>query len=463
MWFYLVLLIFEFFLYNDAPNNMDKSFMAMFLLLAIAQYVRFFIKNKKQLKSILIRHSFIFLLCYFVVFYQCYMDYIVGLIDSTEKNLWIDTSIVCKSMVLATMALSSLLLGYSLFKKTKIEYLCVQDCKFDYISKGKHILCFLGYGMLFFYLIFVPKDYLAGGYNEGVDRGWVNVVLVLIQAVFIAMFALYCYDYRKSPLKKSFVKQLQAPLLLVLLYIVIVIVTGRRTEAVRMGLFLAIVYSYSLAERQSMKYILIYTVGASIVFSVVGVLRADKAETFSEGITTVSEEASVIPFTRELAGSINTLHVAVSKIPSQVDYNHGFTFFPSFCVLVPGLDRFVQTYLIDTRVPIRSGQLITTLELGYNYSYGMGSSIVADVYVSFGPIGVVIIFILLGLFIRYLDIGTFGRNKSPYFLVLAFGCCSQFMITCRGEVSMLFLSWSYATILVYLFTSKRKNVQSPIK
>lgn len=50
----------------------------------------------------------------------------------------------------------------------------------------------------FFYLIFVPKDYLAGGYNEGIDRGWVNVVLVLVQAVFIAMFSLYCYDYRKK-------------------------------------------------------------------------------------------------------------------------------------------------------------------------------------------------------------------------------------------------------------------------
>lgn len=149
MWFYLVLLIVEIFLYNDAPNNMDKSFMAMLLLLAIAQYVRFFIKNKKQLRSILIRHSIIFLLCYFVVFYQCYIDYIVGLIDSTEKELWIDTSIVCKSMVLANMALSSLLLGYSLFQKTKIEYVRVKDSEFDYISKGKHILCYLGYGMFF--------------------------------------------------------------------------------------------------------------------------------------------------------------------------------------------------------------------------------------------------------------------------------------------------------------------------
>lgn len=267
----------------------------------------------------------------------------------------------------------------------------------------------------------------------------------------------------KNPQGESFIKQLQVPLLLVVVYIAIVLVTGRRTEAVRMGLFLAIIYSYSLAERQSVKYILVYFVGAAIILSVVGVLRTDKARNFSEGITTVSEEASVIPFTRELAGSINTLHVAVHKIPSQLDYNYGFTFFPSFCVLVPGLNRFVQTYLIDTRVPIRSGQLITILELGDNYTYGMGSSIVADVYVSFGPIGVVIILILLGVFIRYLDVGTFQLDKSPYFLVLAFGCCSQFMITCRGEVSMLFLSWSYATILVYLFTSKRKNVQSPIK
>lgn len=40
----------------------------------------------------------------------------------------------------------------------------------------------------------------------------------------------------------------------------------------------------------------------------------------------VSERHSISPFTAELAGSVNTVHVAMGHVPSKQDYNYGTTF-----------------------------------------------------------------------------------------------------------------------------------------
>ena len=207
---YFFFLLCEVFLYSTAPSKMDKAFMTYCLLSVLVQLVFFFRFDKKvgvhNLQGIYIRHTSIFLVCFFIVFFQCDIDYVVGLIDSSEKMLWIDNRIVCKALTLSTIALSSSLLGYKLLQLKDSNTHIIGICKYEYTCNQKKYICILGYLMLFFYLLFVPRNYLYGGYNEGVDRGWVNVVLILVQAVFLAMLALYCYDYRRSNIKKSFVK-----------------------------------------------------------------------------------------------------------------------------------------------------------------------------------------------------------------------------------------------------------------
>lgn len=462
---YIIFLFVEIGFYLTAPKSMEKSFMFYCLLSVVVQLVYFFCFDKKdkrgKLKGIYFRHTSFFLASFFVVFFQCDIDYVIGLIDESEKMLWIDNTIVCKSLALATMAMTSVLIGYKLMQMRDSHSHIIKASSCDYICNNKHLLCVIGYAMLALYILFVPRDYLYGGYNEGADKGWANVLLILIQAVFVAMFALYGYDFRNSKSKKIFIRELRYPFLLVLLYIFIVLVTGRRTEAIRAAFLLVIVYSYCMGKKASNKLIISYFIVAAILFSIIGVLRMGEVKSFEKGFSTVSEKPSLSPFTRELAGSVNTLHVAVSYFPNQLDYNYGMTFFPPFCVLIPGLDRFFVAFVADNNVPLRSGEVITTLGIGANAGYGMGSSIVADVYISFGPIGVFIVFLLFGIFLRYLEMGSFAVKKSPYFLVLSMGCFSMFMYACRGTVANIFLSWSYATILVFIFSKKKvQNVKS---
>lgn len=460
---FVAILFVEILMYRNAPQTMDNTFMLYCLVLVLFQLFVFFISKKKKcynIKKIYIRHAPIFILCFFIVFFQSDVDYILGFVDTTARRLWIDTTVVCKAMSLSSMALSSILLGYSLYQKYETKKNRIINCKYIYLCRGKYFLCFLCFIMLGIYLLFVPKEFLHGGYGGGTDRGWVSVILVLLQAVMISMFALYCYDYKNRNSTNSYWKDLSLPLFASALYIIIILVTGRRTEAIRILLLIVISYSYVMGRNASRKLIVGGLLAGMFAMSLVGVLRSGKVKSLSEGVSTgtTTETLSFSPLTNELAYSVNTLHIALSNFPDVVNYNYGLTFLSPFCVLVPGLDRLYTSFIQETGLMTRSEDVITTLEFGPNPSYGLGTSIVADVFISFGPIGVVIVFILLGVFIRYLEVGTFCLKKSPYFLVLSFGCCSQFMFACRGSVAILFLSWSYATILTFLFTKRYKTV-----
>ena len=433
--------------------------MSVCLVIALVEFLYYIYDNRKNrrygLKGIVFRHSIIFSLCFFVVFFQCDIDFVFGIVDGSDSKIWIDKASVSKALALSIMAYSCFLTGYRLFQFKETNW--ITPSKTHYHFSAKYQLCLLCAAMLLLYIAFVPREYLYGGYALREDSGSVNVILVLLQAVYIGMFSIFCYEHKYNTSNKSYWQELKIPILLLLFYIGIVILSGRRTEAIRMSVLFIIAYAYAKGKKVNYKIVLPFIIISALLFSVVGFVRSDKMSGMEQGFREVSSNESLSPFTSELSHSVNTLHTAVSFFPEKMDYTHGSTFFPNFLILVPGLDRIYLNNFVEKGTMTRSADVITYLGLSKNETYGMGSSIVADVYISFGPIGVFLIFIILGCFIRYLEVGTFCIKKSPFFLVLSFGCCSQFMFACRGAVSNLFLSWSYATLIVLYFvlTSSR--------
>lgn len=450
---YIISLFLSVFLYINAPDGMDKGFMFVCLSISLFEVIYYMFSKKKKRENfvfnkVYLRHTFLFVICFSIVFFQSDLDYVLGLQDATDYYLWINPRVVSKALALSSMAVSSFLLGCKILKTSGIT-LGMNRQKKIYNTSSKKYLCALAYVMFGMYLVFVPREYLMGGYNLGVARGEANVILILLQAVFITTFVLYAYEYKEKKIGKSFFKEMLAPLILAILYIAVVLITGRRTEAIRMALLLLIVYSYSKGVKVNNKLILGFVIAAMLVFSVTQVLRNDSGSSIAQGISDISARKSISPFTKEYSHSVNTLHVAVNNFPNIIEYNKGLTFFPAFFVLIPGLDRLYSSATKNV-MGLRSEDVITYLGLGKGEEWGMGSSAVADVYISFGPIGVIIIFFLLGMFLRYLEYGTFRENASPFLLVMSFGCFSQIMFVCRGAIGNIFLSWSYATILLLL-------------
>ena len=446
-------------MYFHAPSSMERGFMSFCLALVVLNLVVFLMdrerKHVRDLKKIYLRHSIVLLLCFVVVFFQYYTDYILGLIDETLSFVWVDTAIVCKSMALSTIALSSILTGY---KFRKIKEPSVNKYIFQHYSFRipKEYLCYLGYFMLVAYVLFVPRSYRIGGYGNHAEGGVGVIFLVLIQAILVAVFAIYCYQIKIKGARFSIYRELKHPLILSSLYLIAVLLTGRRVEAVRIGLLLLFAYSYLRGTKANIKLVLTVCVFFAVFFSAMKFLRVGDVSSLGKSVDAVTESTTISPFTQELAGSVNTVHIAVSYFPDVVPYNYGLTFFPNFALLVPGLSRVREAYSEAYGISFKSGDVLTALQLGDNSSWQLGSSMVADVYISFGMIGVLIVFFLFGVFLRYLDVGTFADFRTPYFLVLSFGCGSLLMYACRGTIANLFLSWSYATILVLLTLKKER-------
>lgn len=429
--------------------------MSIIMCCSVISILFFLFDKKSSLDSLLhkvyLRHSVLFIICYLIVFYQCDLDYILGIIDENNHLLWYDTSVVCKSLALSNLALSCFFIGYKLYQKATNA----RPIRIGYFFQSKQILCHFTLFVLIVYYIFIPKSYLQYGYGTDIEVGAIGAIIGYLQACFIAIFVLYSFDFRRDTSKNWF-KELRYPLLLISVYILLILLSGRRTEALRSVSLILISYLYSYYGRVKYKKILISGFLAVSIFSVIGVLRAQSSGNIAESFRIINSYKSVSPFTREYGGSVNTLHIAMANYPSKNDYNYGTTFIPSFLKIVPGLSGLYQN-VIDKQVET-SGDIITEAYFGSEPSWGLGTSVVADIYISFGPVGVCFIFSLFGIFIKYIEYITFVRFKSLYSLALSFSCYSAILYMCRNSFSIIFICWVYSCLLIWIIKSMRKKL-----
>lgn len=440
-------------LYYNAPDSMNKSFMSFclaidfFLILKHIRGVRN--DSNPHLRGVYLKHSVFFLFAFTVVFFQINLDYVIGLIDSSDQMIWINNRVVAKSLALSGIALSSLLMGYYYYRTREKQ---MSDSNYIYLFKNKKNLCYVGYFLLFIYLYTEDSSFLQGGYARGAESGSGFIIMVMLQSVFIAILTMYGYEKNNVNNELSNKREFILPISLIALYVLIIVMTGRRGEAIRMASMLFVFYIYMNSQRINYTRVLMIGFAAALLFSFVGIIRQIDSGGASNSFYELLAINSVSPMTRELAGSVNTLHAAVDAVPNSFPYNYGLTFLPSFSILVPGLDRLVRGLIYQQGIFLNSGDFITWYCLGDDPAYGMGTDVIADVYISFGMIGVLVVFYILGMFFRYIEVGLFSKNKSPYFIAMSLCCYSQLFYICRGTLSSLFLSWSYAAILLFIFS-----------
>ena len=451
---YVLLLLFDIFLYIDAPTDMNKTFMSICATLALAKLFLVLFEGKSKscdLSGIHLRHSIVFAICFFIVFFQSDIDYIVGIADVSDYFVY-DSRVVCKAMALSNIAFSCFLVGYcySKIKEVGRDFKNKRNSK-KIVFENKSIYNFL----VFFAIIVYVTFFFRTEYNS---EGWGKAVIIIgyTMAVFIAIFVSYCHDYKEDK-NRSWYRYMAVPLALVFVFATIVILTGRRTEVVRCGLIALCSYVFIKREKVNYRFIIILSIVALLVVSLTGIIRKDAGNTIEGSLLVLQNIESVFPPTKELSTSVNTLHIAMSNVPSVMPYNLGSTFFASFLKIVPGLTGAVQS--LSGIELVSSDIIISDMYFGSKYhGWGLGSSIVADVYISFGPLGVIFVFFLFGRFLRWIEVETYMKATSIYIEALSFSCYSQLMFACRGGVGILFLCWAYSCILLFLIRKEINRV-----
>lgn len=461
---YYILLIIDICLFLAAPTVMDKGFMAICAVMATVKVIMSFYEGNSKcynLRKIYFRHSVIFVLCFYIVFFQSDIDYIVGLAEENDYFVY-NPKVVCKAMALSSMALTCFLLGYC-FSKTKelssSDYAKRVSINYEFPRQRLNYLALLTAFFILVYIIFVPKEYLSNGYGNAVDAGPVVAITGYLIAFFIALFVSYSMRYHNRSVK--WIKMFKLPLILLSVYALLIIVTGRRTEVVRLAFVAMCSYVFISGRNANIKRILFLSAIGMLVLSVLGIYRSLQEGSVVDGYNQMKNILSVMPPTKELSTSVNTLHVAMTYYPDKQYYDMGASFLPSFLKIIPGLTGILQLFL---GLQMKGSDLIIS-ELffeGGQIEWGLGSSIIADIYISFGVLGVLFVFYILGRFLRWLEVGTFCKSSSPYFLALSFSCYSQFMFACRGGVGVFFLCWTYACIIIYLVVRPVKVINRTI-
>ena len=130
--------------------------------------------------------------------------------------------------------------------------------------------------------------------------------------------------------------------------------------------------------------------------------------------------------------------------------------FHLFFKIIPGFTSFWENYIVGHHID-GSNEIFTSIYFSGDKIWGLGSNIIADVYISFGFIGTCLVFFVFGRFVKYLEIKTFIIQSSPYILALSFSSYSAFMFACRSTMATIFLCWTYSCLLIYIFTRVATN------
>lgn len=187
-------------------------------------------------------------------------------------------------------------------------------------------------------------------------------------------------------------------------------------------------YSYLMCTKYKFRLttVLILIVSAALFTTILGIARdGDLNQSFIDRIENASSNSgdrkpSVLSATQELANSVNTEFIAL-KASEENNFKHTFGKYTFFALVgsIPGSSFILgNIFGIDMRDTM-SSEFITIYHSGSAYGFGLGTSPMAEYYLEFGMIGVIIGFYFLGWLFNHLDHVVFGANaKTPIWLII---------------------------------------------
>jgi len=422
------------------PLYPDASYQwSLLVLTAIGTLSYFFIRKLEYKDMYWIAITPFFILGYFIVFYQMTILELSGYSISKLYYLfvWADKTIINRSLSVATLGLLSFYLG-TIFvnNSTKNEKNFGRNKTFA--TNSVAFLLILAY--VFYVLFFLS----AGSYSSGVyaseDASGSAVYFYklfdtsLNGAIILKVSYITSFKTKELPLK-VYISYLGKPLLLLWgWHFFFSLYLGDRGPLITLSLVTFGVY-FLRWQKINMVYLIISLYIVSTIMTIIGESRqaaSDSGKGYIERITeTLDEDGekkvskrfdTYVPFdkTLELATSINTLNYVLMNVPSKYDYRYGLFQLQYIYGIIPGLAGRMTTLLYgsDTKY-MNSSMFVTYLIQGNHPGYGNGTSLVADFYLDFGIIGVIVGLFLFGYFIRKNEPRLFSGYQYPTFTWIA--------------------------------------------
>lgn len=467
------LIILTIFYYNDGiPRYGGTSYMLSLIVIVCVSIVSFLFFRKEhndRLKKQYVKICYFFILSYCIVHFQIFIDLLLGNLDLNNSFMWFDKSIVPTALTISTVGLLAYMLGYSLFYKKQPE---VKPLKKEPKILNVKILNIISVLLMLVYFYTIDKDYFRGQYGEMEVETLPARIMFLFLAVVNAVIIINCRNLlvlKHSDISLlNYIKYQKTPFTLLYIFLLLDLISGNRDAFVMNSLFVFFSYFYVTKRKIKLRQLFLLVILGAMSLSILGLARKYKDNASFKGRvnSALAQEYennnypySVIEITKELAASGRVLNSAVSVVPNKFPHTYGLFAFQDVLLMVPmAKTQFISTVGIP-KAYTSSAQFLTWVELGQFSTWGVGTSCVADTYLDFGFIGVMIIFFLFGVLSRRLESLAYSDNiNSFYIITLMFLFFAYTIYIPRGTILYSLNKYTYILFFILVaFLSNRKS------
>ena len=409
-----------------------------------------------------LRIDLFFVLGFTIVHFQWPIMYsFSNILPEKYWDIFVDDYLINFTTWLSALGGICFLTGYSLYKPKKKKLPRVFDSNYNY----KKLLLFTAIVFALF-LLFAGKNFLTGGIYKGeggsqAGGGISKYIALLFQVGLTLTTGLIIYKNKckyRGNLLKWFLGFNKLYLAVVVVYVVLFMLIGDRGGPLTLILTILLLVG-SFVRKFKFHEVVIITMLGGIIMTLIGLGRSEASglDIFDAG-SEKFEVSSGYDTTLELANSVRTLNATVAEVPDKHDYFYGALWVTQLLSPIP----FAQSIYMDIMdlewFEIDSSGYITYLVLGKYPTWGLGTSLIADIYVNFGLIGIVFFMFVLGLFIKRLSIEL--KNPSDYkWFIMAITIGGVSFYYSRSNYLMSFRDIIWGFLFFKLMVKTRKVIK----
>lgn len=360
-----------------------------------------------------------------------------------------------KSNLLLGISLPLIVAGYSTYFKETKKNKSILVKKNDVSNKDVFVFSILG--SLFLFLSVSVTGLSIGSTYIGVSSYY--YVLLVRMVYMLVIMAIYKKLFNNRNTNKLIEHTDFFPIVVILLMIIYLLIGGDRGPV--FTILLILFFGYAAFNRMTIKlktlFLLLFsTVLFYSLFIFIEVLRVSDVTTLSK--ETITNAYIVYQNYETTPGlQIRTTSLAIEGIQNNL-YPHTYGFFTLQSIIkgIPFIGNMIVSTFVEANSMFADGsaRLLTIQNSGFNYTSGLGTTYLADTYIEFGIVGIILFSFLYGMLIGKFDkkLKEMSFRNFTDFLLIALFVAFSFYVgrsTIVGFFVHFIHSWIFYIIIKY--------------
>lgn len=246
--------------------------------------------------------------------------------------------------------------------------------------------------------------------NNAAEPGLVLQLMSLLHAFAITAIATEFYN-------KLIDKEHRISLILVLsisIVILLMLYAGNRTLASQLALPIAGLYTLYFKDIGKLKFLIFVLIGTLLMWLIQFTRVGEQVESVEKGSQ----------FIRDLTIPTRSTYSCMEYV-EQFGHTWGKNLLGGLIGIIPSLERvLVANFGVDPR-SLGSAEVLTDYTLGPDPYVGLGTNIIADLFLSFDIVGVIFFMFLLGYFVSW---SQYKARMISYYSMIVYACIMSFAV-----------------------------------